>query len=247
MGNCCGQVNFIRRWKMSWCTANKKWNISNLEILNLQSYSENLTYDLSKQMYIDPCLYNKAVFALVLPENPWFSYWIGKLVTANWGSVNTSGGSANTNGGSVKTNGGSVNTNGESVNTNWGAVTRNGRSVNTNGRSVNTNGGSAHTNGGSANTNGGSVKNKWSINEHKWRISEHKWRISKRNFTIIFPLYRERHYYWWRKSDYTEKPIDMSQVDDKLYHLCCFQYASLRSGIELAYISGDRHWLHMKM
>jgi hypothetical protein len=191
LGNCCGQVNFIRRWKMSWCTANKKWNISNLEILNLQSYSENLTYDLSKQMYIDPCLYNKAVFALVLPENPWFSYWIGKLVTANWGSVNTSGGSAN--------------------------------------------------------TNGGSVKNKWSINEHKWRISEHKWRISKRNFTIIFPLYRERHYYWWRKSDYTEKPIDMSQVDDKLYHLCCFQYASLRPGIELAYISGDRHWLHMKM
>ena len=118
--------------------------------------------------------------------------------------------------------------------THWGAVTRNGRSVNTNGRSMN-------TNGGSANTNGGSVKNKWRINEHKWRISEHKWRISKRNFTIIFPLYRERYYYWWRKSDYPEKPIDMSQVDDKLYHLGCFQYALLRPRIELAYISGDRH------
>ena len=108
MENCCGQVNFIRRWKMSWCTANKKWNISNLEILNLQSHSENLTYHLSKQMYIDPCLYHKGVFALVLPENPWFSYWIGKLVNANWGSVNTSGGSMNTNGGSVNTNEGSV-------------------------------------------------------------------------------------------------------------------------------------------
>jgi len=62
--------------------------------------------------------------------------------------------------------------------------------------------------------------------------------------STLFQLYRGGQFYWWRKLEYPETTIDLSQVTDKHYHIMCVSSTTTLSEVWNQKVSGYRHWLH---
>ena len=54
----------------------------------------------------------------------------------------------------------------------------------------------------------------------------------------IFQLCRGGQFYWWRKPEYREKTIDLSQVTDNLHHIILYQAHLACAGFELTVLVG---------
>ena len=58
--------------------------------------------------------------------------------------------------------------------------------------------------------------------------------------SIIVQLYHGGQFYWWSKSECSEK-TDLWQVTDKPYHIILYRVNLVMSGTAAHNLSGDRH------
>jgi hypothetical protein len=78
------------------------------------------------------------------------------------------------------------------------------------------------------------VKSPTLVNCAKYMVWFGLWCLTP--LSTIFQLYRDGHFYWWRKPEYPEKTTDLPQVTDNL-HIAM-------SDVRIHNVSGDKCWLH---
>jgi len=62
--------------------------------------------------------------------------------------------------------------------------------------------------------------------------------------STIYHVYCGDRFYWFGKSEYTEKGNELSQIIDKLYHIMLYRVQFALSGIRTHNFSGDGHWFN---